>query len=180
MGPIAIHRSYFCLLLPDLYRLGYHTTSSVGTVIRGHIKISGYRFHFLFQDQKILGLASYDNICSDSMLMQPFHLGIYRCCSYTTCNEEDLLDFTSSRGCSTSSEGRPKGLQNHGNIPLLLTVPSFWFPRLPSGTQLWWFLFSVVITDSQRDSLSFTVHSYDDKLTGFTGLRHSFASTSIR
>ena len=108
------------------------------------------------------------------MLMQPFYLGIYRCRTDTTSHEEDLLClhliqrlfyqlgrtsqrtyeimevFSLGKLCHQFCTGT-NGLEHNGYC-------SF---------------FSVVITDSQRDTLTLAIHSYDDKLTGFTGLCHS-------
>jgi len=93
---------FFAFCYQIFYRLGYHTTSSVGTVIRGKSK-------------KILFVAG----------------GVGAAPVYPQ------VKWLHEHGIAADViVGILKGLQNHGNIPLLLTVPSFWFPRLPSGTQL--------------------------------------------
>ena len=73
------------------YHCCYHSGMTVRTVIRTWIIISGYCFHLFFQDQHIFCLRTDDNISINTVFMEPFHLWIYRCCSDTASDKQDLF-----------------------------------------------------------------------------------------
>ena len=79
-----------------------HTASSVGAVICGHVKITGYSFELFLKDDEIFGLCTDDDICVNAMLMQPFHLRVYRSCTYTACYKQNLLLSSVLQICSST------------------------------------------------------------------------------
>ena len=64
---------------------------AVRSVVRTRIIIAGDSLHLFLQDEHILRLRSDDNVHVDAVLFHPFHLRIYRGCSYASGYEQEFL-----------------------------------------------------------------------------------------
>ena len=80
----------FLILHQILDHIGYHAFSLIGTVVCCHVKIADF-FHLLFQDHQVFVFRAHDGVCFDSMLAEPFYLGIYGGSSHTAGHKEDLF-----------------------------------------------------------------------------------------
>ena len=73
-----------------LKSLGNHTCTAIGTVICSNIKIGNFSQFFL-KDNHILSFCTKNNICCDSMFMEPFYLWVNRGCTNTAGNKYHFL-----------------------------------------------------------------------------------------
>ena len=73
-----------------LKSLCYHTGTAIGTVICCNIKIGNFSQFFL-KDNHILSFCTKNNICCDSMFMEPFYLWVNRGCTNTAGNKYHFL-----------------------------------------------------------------------------------------
>ena len=155
--------------------LGNHTASSIGSIVRGHIKITSYGLHFLFQYKKILCFGAYDNIRCDSVLMQPFYLGIYGSRTHTACYKEDL--FTGQCFQILFHKFRRTSQRTYHIMESIPSLQGGHFKgscsnNLENDSNR--SRFSVIIADCKRNSFRIRILSYDYKLSWFTGFCNPF------
>ena len=166
---VIIYFSFFCYQVFDHFC--YHSASSVRTVIGCNIEIACHFGKFLFQDNQIFCLCTDNNIRINAVLMQPFHLWIYWCSTYTTSYKKDLfLFYFFERLCAQVRRLSQRTYEITESISCLQCGKFLCgrSDRLEYNSNCTGF--SVIVTNSQRNTLADFIHFYDDKLSRQTML----------
>ena len=162
------------ILYQILNHTGYHAFSLIRTIVCGNIKISCYLTHLILQNQKILCLGTYNDICLNAMLFHPLYLRIYRRCSHTACHKQIFAFFYFLQiilyKLRWLSQRSYKILEGISGLQSGHSQSRSTYNLEYNGNGS---LFPVIIADCQRNPFSLLIYFDNYKLSRLTGSGHT-------
>ena len=128
--------------------------------------------HLILQDDDVFGLGTLDAVDGYAMVMEPFELAVYGCCSHAARDEADLhlFEFLDRKFCQVGrfAQGTDNIVEAVALIKLShsigLTTDDLEYDLHSAGSR-------IIVADGQRHSLTLIIHTNDQKLTGKRVLR---------
>ena len=140
---------------------------SVRSVVSCEIKVLSDCLHLVFENKELFGPRALDAVDLDAVIVEPLELVINGSCSYTACDEEDLLSLEFFDGKITEVGRISKRAYNVCKAFALV------HPAHSLGLGAYCLVYdrddariSVKVANGKGNSLSVLISSYDQELAG--------------